>query len=169
MEVFCRPAWGNVRAGKYAAMLPLAAMDPLPESQRVRCLFLMMSCCVPCLFTVMGGSIRTTIGEPLRVEVQGASICMAGVSERAGTSLLRQPGTSPSMLQGLSRVCSLVTAVETPIACSHIICSTACLTCQLPVAAGGSAALRAMLWHAWKSHRNTPAADAAHCHIGSGR
>ena len=37
VEVFCRPAWGNVRAGKYAAMLPLAAMDPLHESQQVRC------------------------------------------------------------------------------------------------------------------------------------
>ena len=35
MEVFCRPAWSNVKAGKYAAMLPLAAMDPLLDSQQV--------------------------------------------------------------------------------------------------------------------------------------
>ena len=38
VEVFCRPSWSNVRAGKYAAMLPLAAMDPLPESQQVHML-----------------------------------------------------------------------------------------------------------------------------------
>lgn len=38
VDLFCKPPWSNVKAGKYAAMLPLAAVEVSQQQWQARLL-----------------------------------------------------------------------------------------------------------------------------------